>query len=73
MSNSRWEQIRGGSNGGPVSSWDAIRQNHERSRIQGDSRPDAPSLAQPEETTRTADEVQFELMLEAERRRSQRS
>jgi len=71
--NSRWEQIRGGSNGGPVSSWDTIRQNHERSRIQGDSRSDAPSLAQPEETTRTADEARFELMLEAERRRSQRS
>jgi len=77
----RWDQIRAANNKkGPVSSWDVIRQNHERNHINAsgdsqsqDSDHDGSAFEAKEDTTRALDEVQFDTMLETERRRTSRS
>jgi hypothetical protein len=69
----RWEEIRAANarSVGYVSSWDAIRQRHERSRLPNStSSPsnDPPSYGMDD---RTAEQAKFDAILEAERRRGQ--
>ncbi|KAG1761920.1 hypothetical protein EDD22DRAFT_894044 [Suillus occidentalis] len=69
----RWEEIRAANarSVGYVSSWDAIRQRHERNRLPNStSSPgnDPPSSGMDD---RTAEQAKFDAILEAERRRGQ--
>ncbi|KAG1881766.1 hypothetical protein C8R48DRAFT_682144 [Suillus tomentosus] len=69
----RWEEIRAANarSAGYVSSWDTIRQRHERNRLPyPTSSPsnDPPSSGMDD---RTAEQAKFDAMLEAERRRGQ--
>lgn len=65
----RWDEIRAANarNAGRSSSWDALRQGHERSQIAGSS--DAASFSA--ENDRAREQAQFDAMLEAERRKAQ--
>jgi hypothetical protein len=66
----RWEEIRAANarSAGYVSSWDTIRQRHERNRL-----PDSTSSPtnDPPLSDRTAEQAKFDAILEAERRRGQ--
>ncbi|KAG2366630.1 hypothetical protein BDR07DRAFT_1606825 [Suillus spraguei] len=69
----RWEEIRAANarSSGYVSSWDTIRQRHERNRLPNStSSPsnDPPSFGMDD---RTAEQAKFDAILEAERRRGQ--
>lgn len=80
---SKWEEIRAANNkSGSLSSWDIIRQNHERNRgIGADSTGDrhnstdldsSINKSEKQWDSRALDEAQFEAVLEAERRRASR-
>lgn len=69
----RWEEIRAANarSAGYVSSWDTIRQRHERNRLPyPTSSPsnDTPSSGMDD---RTVEQAKFDAMLEAERRKGQ--
>jgi hypothetical protein len=69
----RWEEIRAANarSVGYASSWDAIRQRHERNRLPNSTsspRNDPPSSGMDD---RTAEQAKFDAILEAERRRGQ--
>lgn len=69
----RWEEIRAANarSVGYASSWDAIRQRHERNRLPNSTsspRNDPPSSGVDD---RTAEQAKFDAILEAERRRGQ--
>ncbi|CCM05169.1 uncharacterized protein FIBRA_07378 [Fibroporia radiculosa] len=63
---SRWQEIRAANSRGAglPSSWDVLRQTHERSRLPDD----AQSTNQPPMTDRAREQAQFDALLEAERR-----
>lgn len=65
----RWEEIRAANarKAGQSSSWDALRQNHERSRMQGQNGA-AGADRLSGETDRAQEQAQFDALLEAERR-----
>ncbi|KAH7931089.1 hypothetical protein BV22DRAFT_1027852 [Leucogyrophana mollusca] len=65
---SRWEEIRAANtrNAGRQSSWDTIRQQHERSRLPGSTSQDS-SVAETQDD-RALEQAKFDAMLEAERR-----
>ncbi|KAG2118428.1 hypothetical protein DEU56DRAFT_747713 [Suillus clintonianus] len=67
----RWEEIRAANarSAGYVSSWDTIRQRHERNRLP-DSTSSPPSN-NPGIDERTTEQAKFDAILEAERRRGQ--
>jgi hypothetical protein len=62
----RWDEIRKANARGSAqnSSWDALRQNHERNRVAGTN--EASSFT---ESDRAQEQANFDAMLEAERRR----
>jgi len=80
-SSGRWDEIRAAnSKSGTLSSWDLLRQAHERSRVQnqtesGSQEPEEPSDFdnKGDPTRPPSDEARFSAMLEAERRRSSQS
>lgn len=63
-SHGRWDELRTASikQMGRNSSWDALRQSHERERI-----ADATDASQSTENDRVHEQAQFDAMLEAER------
>ncbi|KZT72763.1 hypothetical protein DAEQUDRAFT_735764 [Daedalea quercina L-15889] len=65
-SKSRWEEIRAANarSGVQQSSWDVLRQSHERSKVKGSAQGGRSS----EEPPRTDEQAQFDALLEAERR-----
>ncbi|KAH9837134.1 uncharacterized protein C8Q71DRAFT_756910 [Rhodofomes roseus] len=67
---SRWGDIRAANTrgGAQQSSWDVLRQSHERNKIDTDTPEGRPA----EETSRTDEQAQFDALLEAERRLSGR-
>ncbi|KII93559.1 hypothetical protein PLICRDRAFT_396627 [Plicaturopsis crispa FD-325 SS-3] len=62
-----WDEIRKKRASSPTSSWDALRQDHERRVVRGSGSSDAPSEAKDE---RTLEQERFDAMLEQERRAS---
>jgi len=67
----RWNEIRAAnSRSAGQSSWDTIRQRHERSRLP-DPTGAPPSDRSPEADERGAARAKFDALLEAERRRGQ--
>lgn len=69
---SRWEAIRAANvrNVGQHSTWDAIRQQHERTKLSGASSTNDSAMNGGNEDPTIA-QARFEAMLAAERRRSQ--
>ncbi|KAG0708957.1 hypothetical protein DFH29DRAFT_842741 [Suillus ampliporus] len=69
----RWEEIRAANarSSGYVSSWDTIRQRHERNRLPNStsSQSNDPPLSATDD--RAAEQAKFDTILEAERRRGQ--
>lgn len=64
-SHGRWDELRAANikQAGLNSSWDALRQSHERGRV-----ADATDASQSTENDRAQEQAQFDAMLEAERR-----
>lgn len=82
--NGRWAEIRKANSGGATdSSWDKLRQSHERARISKGLRPDTqdPSGRTTQDTTfgptddgeRVRQQAEFDALLEAERRIGQQT
>ena len=64
-SHGRWDELRAANikQAGRNSSWDALRQSHERERI-----ADGTDASQSTENDRAQEQAQFDAMLEAERK-----
>ncbi|KAF8446031.1 hypothetical protein L210DRAFT_3610585 [Boletus edulis BED1] len=68
----RWDEVRAANaRSFGQSSWDTIRQRHERSRLPHPSGPPTNSSPSTEADDRTAAQAKFDALLEAERRRDQ--
>ncbi|GBE78231.1 hypothetical protein BKA93DRAFT_793771 [Sparassis latifolia] len=67
-SHSRWEDIRTANarNAAQSSSWDVLRQSHEREQIPSDNQPETPYA----DSSRAQEQARFDAMLEAERKLS---
>ena len=69
---SRWDEIRAvNSRSTSQSSWDTIRQRHERSRLPDSSISASDNSVITEAQERAAAQAKFDALLEAERRRGQ--
>lgn len=68
----RWDEIRAANlRSVGQSSWDTIRQRHERSRLPDSSAPPSDSSSITEADERAAAQAKFDALLEAERCRGQ--
>lgn len=68
----RWDEIRAAnSRSAGQSSWDTIRQRHERIRLPDSGPPSGDSSPITEADERPAAQAKFDALLEAERRRGQ--
>ncbi|KAG2044746.1 hypothetical protein BDR03DRAFT_937151 [Suillus americanus] len=69
----RWEEIRAANarSSGYASSWDTIRQRHERDRLPNSTSSPTNDPPSPGMDDRAAEQAKFDAILEAERRRGQ--
>ncbi|KAG1755188.1 uncharacterized protein EDB91DRAFT_1233942 [Suillus paluster] len=69
----RWEEIRAvnARSSGYVSSWDTIRQRHERNRLPNSTSSQSHDLPPSASDDRAAEQAKFDAILEAERSRGQ--
>ncbi|KAL4253211.1 hypothetical protein ABKN59_004725 [Abortiporus biennis] len=68
---SKWDEIRASNNGAKTSSWDALRQGHERNTLPEGVSIQSPTLNTDDERAR--EQARFDALLEAERRLSRGS
>lgn len=67
----RWDEIRAANAAAKPSSWDAIRQRHERATAAADKRRSAGTATNAEDQTeldRAQEQARFDAVLEAERK-----
>ncbi|KAI0348502.1 hypothetical protein BDW22DRAFT_1350728 [Trametopsis cervina] len=74
---SRWDQIRAANaKGGKTSTWDALRQGHERNQTSNSDNlhpTQVPTATNSADAERMREQAQFDAMLEAERQQAGRS
>jgi len=65
---SKWDQIRANAATSTSSSWDALRQKHEKSRLQKPNTVPTNQNTDREQDDRAAEQAQFDALLERERK-----